>query len=308
MAKSNWILAIYVLSSFRVLAQTNTLREADSLYANGNFSKAIETYKTYDSPSEVYGKIARANIAIGNYSEALNYYKLDIQADPNNAVIKYEYAKLLNKTKNFDEAIAKFNDLMSRDSLNPNYHYEMGLALEKLMDSTAILSFRKTFDLDNNHQKAIFKIAKHELIKRNHEASLALIDLGLKTYPENLELISLKAQNYYHQEYYKEAKPWFLRLIELGESSQFIHEKLSIIYGAYSEWENAIKHRKEALKFDALDANGMFVLGTYYEGMQDYAKAEEQYLKALKLQDRPLDYKYQKLGYVLNRQSKHQEA
>ncbi|MEM6516790.1 MAG: tetratricopeptide repeat protein [Bacteroidota bacterium] len=298
----------FFFGNFLAIAQTNDLNEADSLFATGNYSKAISEYKTYDKQTEVYGKIARAFMAIGNYKEALNYYNLDIEAHPEDALSKYEFAKLLNRTKNFEEAISQFNELIRADSLNPNYRYEKGLALEKLKDTMAIYSFHNAFALDMNHQKAIFKLAKHALIKRNHKESHALIDQGLNSYPENLELISLKAQNYYHQDYYEQAKPWFLKLLELGESSQFIHEKLSMIYAYFSKWDKAIEHRIKALRYDALDANGMFVLGTYYESNEDFAKAEEQYLKALKLKDRPLDFEYQKLGYVLNRQKKHQEA
>ena len=302
------IFICFLFGNLLASSQSEILNEADSLYANGNFSKAIILYETYDMPSKVYGKIARANMAIGNYKDALKFYNLEIKAHPDKALSKYEYAKLLNKTKKFKKAIVQFNDLITIDSLNPNYHYDMGLALEKLKDTTAILSFHNAFVLDTNHQKAIFKLAKYDLIKRNHETSHALIDIGLKSYPENLELISLKAQNYYHQQYYKEAKLWFEKLIDLGESSEFIHEKMSVLYAECSQWEKAIEHRKLALKYNPIDATGIFLLGNYYKNLENFEEAERYYLKSIALQDQPLDYEYQQLGIVLNRQEKHQGA
>lgn len=302
------ITGIFLVCSGLVKAQSSAIDTADSLYFNGNYSKAIAIYETAETPKTVYDKMAKAYVAIGNYDKALEFYSLNIEAYPDDALSKYEYAKLLSKTKNFDKSIAQFNDLIKIDDRNPNYQYEMGLALEQLKDSTAFNRFLMTFELDNTHQKAIFKIAKHYLIKRKHELSHQFIDKGLENYENNLELISLKAQNYYHQQYYKEAKPWFLKLIELGESSEFIHEKLSMIYAAFSEFDNAIEQRKLALKYNPTDANGIFVLGTYYRDMQNYEEAEKYYLQALKLQDKPLDYEYQSLGFVLNRQNKFQEA
>lgn len=299
---------LFVITMSKTEAQSSVLNIADSLYINGNYSKAISAYQTYSNQNEVFAKIAKSYIAIGNYEKALNYYKLNIEAHPNDALTKYEYAKLLSKTKKFEASIAVFNELMNIDNNNPNYHYEMGLALEKINDSTAMNRFRTAYDLDDTHQKAIFKIAKHFLIKRKHLISHRYIDKGLENYENNVELISLKAQNYYYQEYFKDSEFWFQKLIDLGESSEFIHEKLSIIHADFSEYEEAIAQRKLALKFNPFDANALFVIGTYYERLNDFVNAEKYILQALKLKDIPLDHEYQKLGMVLNRQERYKEA
>jgi len=304
----NHFLFVLLLILARSGAQSPVLATADSLYMNGNFSKAISVYESYDDLSMVHDRIAKAYIALGNYDSALEHYKLSIEAHPDDALTKYDYAKLLSKTKKFEESIAVFNDLMNIDYRNPNYHYEMGLALERMNDSTAMNRFRSAYDLDNTHQKAIFKIAKHYLVKRKHELSHRYIDKGLERYENNVELISLKAQNYYYQDYYKEAKVWFLKLIDLGESSEFIHEKLSTIYAAFSEYEEAIAQRKLVLQYNPFDSNSMFVIGTYYNRLNDYINAEKYILQAIKLKDVPLDHEYQRLGVVLNRQNKHKEA
>ncbi|WP_425076737.1 tetratricopeptide repeat protein [Psychroserpens sp. S379A] len=299
---------LFAILFFKTEAQSSVLTIADSLYLNGNYSKAISAYKSYSNQDEVYNNIAKSYVAIGNYQQALQYYKLYTKAHPEDALSKYEYAKLLTKTKQFEASITIFSELINIDSQNPNYHYEMGLALEKINDSTAMNRFRLAYDLDNTHQKAIFKIAKYFLIKRKHAASHQYIDKGLESYAANVKLISLKAQNYYYQDYYNDAKIWFQKLIDLGESSEFIHEKLSLVYAELSEYEQAIEQRKLALKFNPYDANAMFVIGTYYEQLNDYKNAETYMLKALKLKDIPLDFEYQKLGMVLNRQERYNEA
>ncbi|MCB0383634.1 MAG: tetratricopeptide repeat protein [Psychroserpens sp.] len=299
---------LFAITMFKTEAQSSVLTIADSLYLNGNYSQAITAYKSYENQDEVFDKMAKSYLAIGNYDAALHYYKLNIEVHPEDALSKYEYAKLLSKTKQFEASIEVFNDLMNIDYRNPNYHYEMGLALEKINDSSAINRFRTAYDLDGTHQKAIFKIAKHFLIKRKHETSHRYIDKGLETYENNVELISLKAQNYYYQEYYNQAKIWFQKLIDLGESSEFIHEKLSSIHAELSEYEQAISQRQLVLNYNPYDSNALFLIGTYYERLNDFTNAENYIIQALKLKDVPLDYEYQKLGVVFNRQERYQEA
>ncbi|WP_299339029.1 tetratricopeptide repeat protein [uncultured Psychroserpens sp.] len=289
-------------------AQSSVLNRADSLYINGNYTKAIEAYKAYDNPLKVYNKIAKSYVAIGNYDLALENYKLSIESDPKDALTLYEYAKLLSKTKKFKESIEVFNALMNIDYRNPNYHYEMGLALERMKDSTAINRFKSAYDLDKTHQKAIYKLAKDYLKRGRHSLVDKYTDIGFETYKNNVELISLRAQSYYFREYYTKAQQWFEKLIKLGESSEFIHEKLSMCYAQNYEYELAIEQRLKVLKYNPFDTNSMLVIGKYYENLKDYTNAEKYIRQALKLQDVPLDFEYQRLGVVLNRQDKHKEA
>ncbi|MDO5968578.1 tetratricopeptide repeat protein [Flavivirga aquimarina] len=281
---------------------------ADSLYANGNYTKAIENYKTYKNQSEVYDKIAKAYIAIGNYDEALKNYKAGIQEKPNDALIKYHYAKLLAQTKKNEEASKIFNDLILIDHKNPNYHYELGLVLEKVKDSTAINCFRSVYEIDQTHQKAIYKIAKYYLQKRKHQLVEKYADEGLKVYENNVKLISLKAQNYYWQHYYRKAATWFEKLIELGESSEFIHEKLSYCYYYKFEFEKAIEQRKLVLKYNKNDAASLYAIGTYYYELNDFVNAEKYVKQFLAAKDLPLDAEYSKLATILNRQKKYDES
>ncbi|WP_298900646.1 tetratricopeptide repeat protein [uncultured Psychroserpens sp.] len=303
-----FILFFIVINVNKTEAQSSVLNLADSLYVNGNYTKAIAAYKTYNNPNEVYDKIAKSYVAIGNYDLALEHYKLSVDAYPKKALTLYEYAKLLSKTKKFELSIEMFNRLMNIDYRNPNYHYEMGLALEKMKDSTAINRFRSAYDLDQTHQKSIYKIARHYLKKRRHTLAEKYIDKGLETYSNNVELISLKAQSFYLQEYYTKARDNFQKLIDLGESSEFIHEKLSLCHAQNSDYELAIEQRNKALKYNPYNSTAIFVIGTYYERLRDFEKAEKYIKQALSLMDVPLDQEYQKLGTVYNWQNKRKEA
>lgn len=303
-----YLLSIIGVAFLMPLNAQNPKAIADNLFANGNYTKAIEAYKAVENLDEVYSKIAKAYVAIGNYDNALANYKNAVAANPNTTILQYDYAKLLTKTKKYKDAKSFFRNLIRLDSLNPNYYYELGVVLEKQKDKTALQNFKKVFSLDNTHQKAIFKIAKHHIKKRKFKLAHTFIDKGLESYANNIELISLKAQAYYYQEYYTHAVIWFNKLIDLGETSEFIHEKLSLSYAQNSDYKAAITHRKLALKYNPNNANAMFVIGKYYEELKDFEKAETYISKALQLKDVPLTAEYQKLGTILNRQKKYKAA
>ena len=305
---NRFILFLLITVIFKTEAQTSVLNVADNLFAHGNYSKAIAQYKKYDNQPEVYHKIAKAYIAIGNYDEALVNYEKGVETNPENVLLKYDFGKFLYRTKNFKRASEVFNKLVYTDYKNPNFHYELGLTLEQLKDSTAQNRFYNAFKLDSTHQKAIYKIAKFHLKKGHNKLVDKYIDIGLSSYKNNKQLISLKAQNFYVRHQYEKALVWFEKLLELGESSPFIYEKLSLCYAQLYEFEKAIEQRKLVLKFNPLDATSIYVIGTYYEKIDDFKKAEEYIWKALALLDTPLDAEYMKLATVLNRQKKHKEG
>lgn len=299
---------IFILFLAKSQAQTSVLNKADSLYARGNYTKAIEAYKTHQPLDAVYGQLAKAYMAIGNYDEAMRHYELAVKVQPQNDLLNFEYAKLLSRFKKTDEALTIFKDLSKKDETNPNYHYEIGLLLEQKSDTTAHHQFLKAYELDATHQKAIFRIARHFLVKNQNDISLKYIDKGLETYANNVELINLKALNYYYKEDYITAAKWFEKLISLGESSQFIHEKLSFCYAQDSEYQKAIAQGELAIKFDPKNSTNLYIQGQLYERLQDFPNAEKYITMALELIDQPLDAEYTSLALIYNKQKKYKES
>ncbi|AXT21150.1 hypothetical protein D7030_09140 [Flavobacteriaceae bacterium AU392] len=309
------ILFILLITLYKAEAQSSALELGNDLYAKGYYSKSIEAYQDHTNKADVYDKIAKAYIALGNYDKALLNYEYSVKANPDNTLFKFEYAKLLNKIKQYKAASDVFYTLVVTDSLNPNYHYELGLVLEKLKDSTTQDRFLKAFRLDSTHQKAIFRIAKHHLIKRHHKTVDDFIDIGLKSYANNKELISLKAQNFYWKEDYHKSIKWFEKLVELDERTLFVYEKLREIYIKVYNFEKAIEYGVLALNLDPKSPENMFALGQAYEQQallynneDDYKNAEKYMKAAIEILDRPLDGEYLKLAGVYSSQKKYKEA
>lgn len=302
-----WII-IFIVSVFQSKAQTSAIQLGDSLYLHGNYTKAIAAYKNHENQDEVYKNIAKSYRALGIFDEALLHYENSLKVDPRDALTLFDYGKLLAKVKKTKEALTVFYQLIDIDYRNPNYHYESGLVLQQLNDSTSQNRFHNAYDLDHTHQKAIFQIAKFHLIKRHHNTVDKYIDIGLKSYANNKELISLKAQNYYWKKDYETAAIWFEKLLALNESTQFVHEKLSFCYARSYEPEKAIKHQLIALKFDPKNEQNLFSLGQLYIKVNDFKNAEKYVKQALIIMDRPLNEEYVKLATIYNLQNRNEEA
>ncbi|MGB1307456.1 MAG: tetratricopeptide repeat protein [Oceanihabitans sp.] len=305
---TKYLSIILLFIFFKTEAQPSVLKFADSLYATGNFTKAIKAYNTYNEKTEVSIKIARAYQAIGNFGQALNYYKKSSTAHPNNTLILFEYAKLLYKTKNYQQALLYFNKLADVDKENPNLHYYTGLILEKRGDSTAQAAFKKAFNLDNTHQKSIYKIARYCLKKQKHDSVTHYVLIGLKSYPDNLDLISIQAQSYYWKKEYHLAIEWFQKLIKQKESTQFIHEKLGYCYLKTYQFNKAITQLLLALELDANNTETLFVLGQLYDRIQDFKNAEKYMNRAIELLNQPLDDMFTELAIVYNKQKEYPKA
>ncbi|MDT0558959.1 tetratricopeptide repeat protein [Ichthyenterobacterium sp. W332] len=303
------LVIIYILA-LKAEAQSSALDIGNDLFAKGNYTKAVKAYLEYNDSTAVFDKIAKSYMALGLTNKAVLYYEKSFNAFPDNELIMYNYAKILLSTKQYNKASHLFEKLIYKDYKNPNYHYQKGLVLEKMKDSMekAIDRFNSAFRLDNSHQKSIVKLAKYYIKKRRHQSVDFYVDRGLEYALQSPSLHSLKAQNYYYKEDYAKAIVWFEKLIALGESSEFIHEKLSLSYGHEYEYKKAIEQRKKVLEYNAMDAVSMYVIGQYYQRLNNHEEAEKWITKYLKLSDIPLDAEYTNLGMSYNYQKKYKEA
>lgn len=281
---------LIALAFMKAKAQDAQLKIADSLYAIGNFSEAIKSYKKVPTKDDyILLKIAQAHKAKGTYQDALNYYEKVILMNTKLLSAKLEYAKLLMSTNKFKKADSVYSGLVANYNDNPDFQYRLGLAKKKLKDSTAIIYFEEAFRLDSTHQKSCFEVAKHYLKKRKHIKVEDITNKGLASYPENPELINVIAQNYLLRKYYSEAIPYFEKLIELNHNNEFVHASLALCYHKDYEYKKAIEQYLQALTFNNQVPLRYTRLAQAYTSIKKYDEALISYKMALELKDLPID-------------------
>ncbi|MEM6686812.1 MAG: tetratricopeptide repeat protein [Bacteroidota bacterium] len=248
--KKLFSLCIFLLIQFKVGAQSSTLFVADSLYQVGNYSKAITLYDTLETSSYINTQVAKAYKALGNSKKAIESYEKVLKVDSLNVLVLYDYGKLLFTTGKLKKSLATFEQLKVKDTLNPNFHYQVGLVKEALKQETYTQSYATAFQLDAQHQKSIYKLIKNAIQQKDFKAAKSFIAAGLKNNEEDVKIIGYQAQVWYANKKYRSALLWFEKLIKRQKATQFVYEKAA--FSAYRTGEilKAITYYHEALKRD----------------------------------------------------------
>ena len=98
------IFVLFVFILFKAGAQTSALAVADSLYALGNYTSAINAYAKVGG-EKANLQIARAYNAIGNYDKAIAQYTTIVDQNPDFELARFELGKLLFKIKTYESAL-----------------------------------------------------------------------------------------------------------------------------------------------------------------------------------------------------------
>lgn len=297
MQVSRLLFIFLLVAATKAEAQTSALAIADSLYAVGNYSEAIEELEKLNSGSEtVLLKLAQAKRASGNQHAALEDFKTVLEKNPERILTAVEYAKLLSTTGNLTMADSIFKQLVKKYPMNASFHYQLGVVKEQQKDSTAMNHYNITILIQKNHQQALSKVAKKELLQGKVKTAEKLSKQGLETNPTNRTLLSILAQAYYFQKRYQPAIKEFGKLVELGAGSEFIHSRLGMANFHLGNYDEAITQYNLALDYEEENHATHYSLGKIYAFIGDYENSEGHLLTAILLKDQILDEEFTSLG------------
>lgn len=247
---------------------------ADSLYATGNYTKAINAYASLGTvPAGL--QIARAYSAIGNIDKAIAQYQAVLELDSEQQLARFELGKLLLKQKQFDDARKNFQQLVSVAGDNPEYHYYLGEAHRNLDEpSSSLVSYKNAIEKDSTHLRSLFQLGKYFTIKGEKNQALDYIEQGLRFYENDVALVNLKALAYYNDARFSDAIPWLEKVLALGEQKEYVYEKLAHSY--YKEWEfeKAKAAYGELLKFNDTNSDYYYALAETYRKNKQVDSAE----------------------------------
>ncbi|WP_144804391.1 tetratricopeptide repeat protein [Maribacter sp. MAR_2009_72] len=265
------VVALLIVGIHMVVAgaQTPINATADSLYMLGDYTKAINEYAKLEGG--VAGlQIARSYNAIGNYEKAIIQYESLTSANSTNQLALFELGKLLLKTNEHTKATKVFMQLVGLNTVNPEYQYYLGEAKRKDDNVAAsIKHYKKAIAIDETHLRSLFQLAKYYTVKQERDKALDYIERGLDLYANDVSLINLKALVLYNDYQYKNAIPWFENVLELGETKDYVYEKLADSY--YHNWEFTKSKDTYKILLGRDDKNSQ----TYFELARVYEKEKK---------------------------------
>ena len=286
------ILFIALLLVFKAEAQSSALVIADSLYATGNYANAINYYAKEGSQKGSL-QIARAYNSIGNYDKAIVQYESLVAESPDLQIARFELGKLYHKMKRFDDSRKLFTGLVRDETNNPEFLYYQGESFRELEQAaSSLVAYKKAVAVDSTHLKSLFQLGKYFVVQRETNDALLYLEKGLRFYPNDVSFINLKALVLFNNNQYAEALPFFERLIELGETKEFVYKKLAHCY--YKTWafDKSKNTYKTLVEMDPYDHEAYFNLGAVFYKDRQNDSALIYVKKAIKVQEVTFEKEY----------------
>lgn len=279
-------------------AQSSALAVADSLYAIGNYTQAINHYARSKDPIASL-QVARSYNALGRYDKSIAQYKDVIAKNPDAHIAGFELGKLYLKTKSYEEGRILFLKLIASNDSNPEYHYYLGEIFTELdQPASSLNSYKKAIEKDSQHLKSLFRLGKYFVVKREKETALRYLDQGLRVYPDDVSLINLKALAYFNNDEHQKALPLFERLVALGETQEYILSKLAFCYFKSWEFEKARSTYSQVLRINDLNADAYYNLGLIHLKEQRADSAHMYIQKSIEVQTPVLAREYEALARI----------
>lgn len=289
-------------------AQTSALSVADSLYALGNYSAAINAYAKQGNLKSSL-QIARAYETIGNYTKAVVQYRATLNKNPELDIARYEMGKLLLKIKQYQAALEAFTTLVAKKEGNPEYFYYLGRVQESISNTNeANNNFRQAIRLDSTHLRSIYSLGKFFVLNQEKDSVLKYVDKGLEFYEEDVSLINLKALAFFNNGQFSQALPHFERLLELGEEKPFVYKKLAHCYLMNLETEKAYLTYRQLLKFQDFEADAYSGFAEVFLKEQQLDSAQFYIKKSIKERRVVFDKEYRDLGRIARLKGKTKQA
>lgn len=212
-------------------------------YGSGNVENYILTAQIYD-----YAFLRDSAIA---------YYEMAIKLDSTKEEIYYLLASRIQKNKPlkaieiYETILRKFGPSWSVLSQLAELYEQVGM-FDKALQTIAKLS---EFDPDNVMLKAFYA----DILARSkrYDDALKIVDELIKSYPDNLEYIEIKARVLFNKGSYYESSLWYEKIIL---SSRFtLEDKIKILSSFYliSQEKNEVANfaLRLAIKLDSLNQN-----------------------------------------------------
>ncbi|KQC30151.1 tetratricopeptide repeat protein [Flagellimonas eckloniae] len=289
--------ALLILYTIQGWSQSRSQIKADSLYLIGNYAEAINAYSKVGNEKSSM-QIARAYSAIGNKEKAILQYLDIIKNNESHVLARFELGKIYEKT-DLDKAQEVFESLINPRSENPEFYYYLGKILQSKLDyQKGNKALKKAIDLDSTHLRSIYLLGKYYVSVEEPSNALETIELGLKTAPNDVALLNLKALAHFNSGFYDKSAPLFLRLLELGEKKPFVYRKLGYSQFKNHDLDNAKETYQTLAKIKNNEADAYFGLGEVYLEEKKLDSAETYFKKSIEERKYVFDNEYRNLGRI----------
>ncbi|MDP3359524.1 MAG: tetratricopeptide repeat protein [Lutibacter sp.] len=331
--KKIFIVISLLFTMLKTEAQSSVFVVVDSLLAEGNYQKALtllentvpKTFLIFEKSASIYQsigsdtkalaclnkalefgtnesvkvKLAQLFVSTGFTSKAVETYESLIEKDPSNLLAANSLGKLYLSLNQAEKAEKIYRYLMKRDTVNPNYPYQLAESLEKQNKHAEMgQRYLDAYNLDTLNIKSIFALAQFFKSLKFKDSTSLFIDKGLKVDSNNINFNQLKANELYFLKDFSGALTYLKKIDSLNFKSVQIYEMFGMCYYNLQDFELAEKYFKNAIILDPDDSQILYRLASLYYDKKDNKMATF-YLHRSIISAKPdIDKQYYLLGII----------
>lgn len=270
MKKYLLLVGIFISITTLIQAQSGLIDEAENLYKNGKYEKAIDKFELalIEDPNSAFinGQIGFAHLFLENYEEAKVFFTDAIKIDPK--VADYYNARGLAEAYmgNVNDAIREFTEAIELDPKFAQAYLNRGSAYSSMMETDKSIEDLKVAEsLDNKNPEINYQLGRLYSDKKNYKASIKQYKIASKK----------------------------------GLSSTQTLMNLALVYFKSGDYQSAVNTYTQVLSDNPKNADALNNRAVSYDRLGKKTLAEKDRDKLYKLTGvefkNPKDYKYERV-------------
>lgn len=276
--------------------------------ALNSFSEALQLDP---GNSEIMSEMADDLSILGNQQDAVEYFKMAINLEPENLTLKAKLGRVYINLKKIKPAYDIFSAIYAIDSTNIYWNKQMAYCAFRIGKRfEAVRLYEKVLDVNPRDYGTYSNLIHTYSREKEPEKIVAVIDKGLEQFPNDAELILERANFYFKTRNYEPAMKEFENYFSAeGDSIYEIVMNYAISTYFSNDEKKAMKILGNLYQANPNDNFVMFYMSLCYKKMANYEESEK-YMKWAIEESIPdfVPEMYHHLGQIYGQQRKFEES
>lgn len=183
-----------------------------------------------------------------------------------------------------DESIEIYNRFLKYDSTNYIFLDKLGFAyLRKGKTETAIDYYNRSLEINKSNINAIKNLSYLLPFVHKTDSALSLLNRAIRMDPDDMDLYARRATINFGKNYYKRALDDYLLILSSGDSSFLYLKRVGIGYTMNLQPKMAIKYLLKATIRDTTDYETLDYLARNYHDLDNPEKCQYYYTKVIRI-------------------------
>ena len=236
---------------------------------------------------ELLAEMAESQTQAGNTEEAVTWYSLLSQLQPDNMYFKLCKARIMYREKQYQESIMSFKEIVATDTI-PEILSMIGDGYRNLgQNDSALVYYYRVLAARPGHVPTISRKADILLAAKQYDPVVEMTEKYLKEDPDNMTVLPIYGLALHLKEMYPQSIQVFEHQRDLGDDSYSVHYYIGLNHYMMNKWTKAVPELTKAYQKDSSDVRLVYQLAHarshIHVNNELPAESERLYAKAIEM-------------------------